>query len=503
MRAWPVATWIVVLSTLAGAVLRFSTLSLQSFWLDESITANLLRRGFFDMLGELPDSESTPPIYYALAWLWTEVFGTSDAAIRSLSALVGTLVIPVVYGAAKELISTRAGVIAAVLTAVHPYLIWYSQEARAYSLLVLFSALAFLYFARALRDGSGRSLVLWAVWSCLALATHYFSGFLVVPEALVLLALVRGRSTVLALGGVLAWSLALTPLLVAQRSTGNAAWISDEPARERIEMLVTYFTVGRAGAVADWLQAAAIGLTIVAAVLLAREWRRRGARRGEVVALGVAGGALALPAVFALVGLDYFWHQNLIAALVPLTVLVAAGLAETRPQWPGLAAASALCVLLAGVTLATGLHRSYLHRDDFERAAAEVGTADRPRAVIVIPEWCDEILQRYLPGLRPMPAAGARVREIDVVATTENHGCAKSRVPTDAPPPVAGFERAGADRVQNLIVLRFRSDRARLAEPEALESLYRSRWPGSVLLEVPTPTVSKLWHPAVVLVGAH
>src|SRR5437870_5379110 len=139
---------------LAGAALRFSTLDVQSFWLDEAYTATLLGHDFGGMLGALPNSESTPPLYYVLAWLWSKPFGTGEVGLRSLSALFGTLTIPVVYAAARELVSERAGLVAAALAAVNPYLVWFSQEARSYALLALLGALSFLYFARAWRDSS-------------------------------------------------------------------------------------------------------------------------------------------------------------------------------------------------------------------------------------------------------------------------------------------------------------------------------------------------------------
>src|SRR3954471_20999489 len=90
--------------TVLGALLRFVTLSDQSYWGDEGVTVALVRMGFGDMLDTIPKSESTPPLYYALAWLWTRLFASSDEyALRSLSAIACTLTIPVAYAAATEL----------------------------------------------------------------------------------------------------------------------------------------------------------------------------------------------------------------------------------------------------------------------------------------------------------------------------------------------------------------------------------------------------------------
>ena len=72
--------------------------------------------------------------------------------------------------------SRRAGLIAAGLTATNPLLVWYSGEARNYSLLVLCSALVFLCFARAMEEVRGqRWLWAWALASALALTTHYYA----------------------------------------------------------------------------------------------------------------------------------------------------------------------------------------------------------------------------------------------------------------------------------------------------------------------------------------
>ena len=98
------------------------------------------------MLSHLSSSESAPPLYYVLAWAWTKLFGTGALGFRSLSALAGTLTIPVVFACGRE-ISHRVGRWAAALATFSPAMYYYSQEARAYALLILFSAIAFLFFA--------------------------------------------------------------------------------------------------------------------------------------------------------------------------------------------------------------------------------------------------------------------------------------------------------------------------------------------------------------------
>ena len=119
-----------------GAVLRFATLDTQSFYLDETVTAWLMQKSFWGMLGALPGSESAPPLYYVLLWPWAKLWGTGEVGLRSFSALVGTATIPIAYAVAARFASKRAGLIAAALVTVNPLLVWYSQEARVYALFV-------------------------------------------------------------------------------------------------------------------------------------------------------------------------------------------------------------------------------------------------------------------------------------------------------------------------------------------------------------------------------
>ena len=103
-----------------AAIARFATLDEQSFWYDEAVTVGLLEMDFGDMLDRIPESESTPPLYYAVAWLWAKVFGTGEVGLRSLSALCGTAFIPVIYAIGARAAGVRVGLVAAALAALNP-----------------------------------------------------------------------------------------------------------------------------------------------------------------------------------------------------------------------------------------------------------------------------------------------------------------------------------------------------------------------------------------------
>ena len=134
--------WGLAAVTGLGLAVRFASLGVQSYHHDEVITvARVIPGSFLDMLRQVKGSESNPPLYYVVAWAWAKAFGTGEVGIRSLSALLGAATVPVAFLAAREAASARAGLIAAAIVAVNPMLIWYSQEARYYSMLVFFGAL--------------------------------------------------------------------------------------------------------------------------------------------------------------------------------------------------------------------------------------------------------------------------------------------------------------------------------------------------------------------------
>ena len=142
---------VVVLLTALAAGLRFATLGHQSFDFDEAYGAGFVLNGSLGHLfSQLPRTESSPPLHYVLAWLWSKPFGRGEWGLRSLSALAGTALVPVTWAAGRELVSRRGAVIAAAFVAVNPFLLWYGQEARTYALVSLLAGLSFWAFARVL-----------------------------------------------------------------------------------------------------------------------------------------------------------------------------------------------------------------------------------------------------------------------------------------------------------------------------------------------------------------
>lgn len=411
-----------------AAALRFWQLGQQSFWLDEAFTVDLVRRPFGDMLSGVAATESTPPLYYVLAWLWEKVFGHGEAGLRSLSALIGVATVPAAWAAAREWFDERAGVLAAALVAVNPFFVWYSQEARSYSLLVLTAALSLLFLAQ-------RKPWWWALAAALALLTHYFAAFLVIPEALWLLWTARAWLPVAA---VAAAGAALSPLALHQRDLGHTSFIADLSLKTRLTDLPKKLVTGELGTPTPL-----IGPLAGAIAALAIAYALSRAPRARPLLL-VAAAAALVPLLATLAGADYLLPRNLIAVYVPIVLVAAAGLALAGRA--GLAGAAAICVVAVVVNVEVASDAK-LQRDDWRGAARALGRpATEPRAVVVTPEWERKPLRLYAGAL---PRRSAPVREAVAIATGRPP-------PRDLPAP-PGFTEVGRKRTASYILVRYRS----------------------------------------------
>ena len=409
----------VVILTVLGASLRFAAIGRQGFWIDEGYTAQLVHLSLGKMFGLIPQTESTPPLYYLIAWVWTHFFSDTEVGLRSLSALVGVAVVPVAYAAGRQLITPRAGVIAAALTACSPFLIWYSQEARAYELLVLLTSVSLLAFARARVAPTRKTLTVWAIVSVLALTTQYYAVLAVVPQAVWLLALYpRQRRIQVAAAAVGLCGFALVPLAISQAGTANAAWIGQLPLGLRLGQLIQFLVSFQAPVyvLVKWIAVA----TVVIGLLLLALRADFGERRGALVAGGLALGGLLLSLLMVTVGIDNLISRNLLALWVPAALLLAAGLGARRAGLVGPVAAAVLCATGIAVTLGVVADRK-LERPDWRAVAHLIGATPAPNVrvrAIVIERWGERLpLSLYLPGLRFWPhnrAAG--VTEVDTVA---------------------------------------------------------------------------------------
>ncbi|MFN8458736.1 MAG: glycosyltransferase family 39 protein [Anaerolineae bacterium] len=131
LTTWPYLLWFTFL---AGFALRLYRLGVDSLWYDETVSAFLATESIPDLIAHTA-RDIHPPGYYLLLHVWARLTGHSEFALAFFSLVFGMLLIPLTYRLARCLTGTpMIAAWAALLVAVSPYNIWYSQEVRMYTL---------------------------------------------------------------------------------------------------------------------------------------------------------------------------------------------------------------------------------------------------------------------------------------------------------------------------------------------------------------------------------
>jgi len=394
----------VVVLVAIGVALRFLTRS--PLWLDEALSANIAALP----LGEIGDAlrrDGHPPLYYWLLHGWMELFGTGDAAVRSLSGLFGVLSLPLAYEAGRRRAGHAAGLCVLLVTAITPWCVRYATEARMYSLVLVLVFAGWLLADDLLHRSSRWRWVALAVVTGGALLSHYWTLYVGVA-AVALLALVwwRGEQEAragavrvasgLAAGAVL--FLPWVPAFLDQLSSTGTPWASaGRPTSAVVEL------IGALGGGARYAEAVLFGIAFVVLVLLGLVMLPEGRRRAVLDFASVPGvrGEVAVGALTAAVGLtaglltDAAFQARYAAAFLPMLLIAAGvGLARLPQPWPRRIGAASLA-LLAGVGLVANVLDE---RTQGEQVAGAIAAGAGPDDVVVVcPDQLGPASLRSLP----------------------------------------------------------------------------------------------------------
>jgi mannosyltransferase len=182
LRTAAVVTTAAVIA--AGVFLRFVTHS--ALWLDEALTVDIARLPLHGIPNALKH-DGAPPLFYYLLHFWIALFGNSDLATRSLSGLFGVLTLPVAWCVGRRFGGRAVAWTLVILLASAPFAVYYSTEARMYSLVILLTGCGFLALHRALTKPRVGNLVALAVVTAALLYTQYWALYLAIMVGIWLL----------------------------------------------------------------------------------------------------------------------------------------------------------------------------------------------------------------------------------------------------------------------------------------------------------------------------
>lgn len=172
--------YLIVVLTLA-LIVRLIFVLKANLWHDEAYTAMLVKFNFADIIDRAM-RDVHPPLYHLLLNFWENVFGPSVLSLRGFSVLLGVLTVVVVYFLMRKLFSETTARIAGLLTALGPFLVRYSDEARMYALVALLVAFATYALVTALEKANQTKWKWWLIYAitiAAALYTQYYAIFII------------------------------------------------------------------------------------------------------------------------------------------------------------------------------------------------------------------------------------------------------------------------------------------------------------------------------------
>ncbi len=139
-------------------------------------------KGVRDVTTGLLKTDTHPPLYFWVVHAWMIMFGDSVFALRFFSLLLGVLSIFLAYKLGGRLFGRQAGIFCSLFTALSPFSIRYSQEARAYSLIMAIGLVSSLLLLRIERDNRNSDAFYFSLATAIGLYTHYFYAFLALAQ---------------------------------------------------------------------------------------------------------------------------------------------------------------------------------------------------------------------------------------------------------------------------------------------------------------------------------
>lgn len=171
---------ILLILVIIGAILRFASIHLNQFWHDEVWTFIFARMTFGQIWEAFMIYEPSPPLFYWLGHTLTLIGGFNPYVFRPTTAIFGIALIPVMYLIGKEYVDLPTGLTLAFLTAINPFYIYYAQEARTYTLMVLLNALTLLVYLKYLKTREWPYIPVMVVIAALSVWAQWFSGIFIV-----------------------------------------------------------------------------------------------------------------------------------------------------------------------------------------------------------------------------------------------------------------------------------------------------------------------------------
>lgn len=237
---------LTIMSVLAIALFSFFGIN-RSIWFDEACSVFEAGHDWEGIIREVKLTESSPPLYFLFLAVWIRIFGISELAVRSPSAIFYMLSLVAVYVLGKSIYNDRkTGLLCSFLYMLSPLAIKHAQNARMYSLLGLLVILSTLFFLRLflLKNNSKKDLALYIIVNMIGIFTHYWFFFMIFSQIVSQLLLFPRSSfkkfSVAIFISVAPFLILWIPVFLSQANRTHVSWIVKPGIRELVSTLFDF-----------------------------------------------------------------------------------------------------------------------------------------------------------------------------------------------------------------------------------------------------------------------
>ncbi len=175
--------WSLTSLGLLAVFMSFVFFQKQSLRLDESQSLWQTSHSAGEIL-KIISTDVHVPLYHMILHAWQYLFGNDVSVARMLSLIFFLLSIPAIYALGKLAYNARIGLFTAALLAVSPFMNWYGNEIRMYSMFVLLTILNQYFFISIYKKQTDAAWIGFLITSAFGIYTHYFFFLVLATDAL-------------------------------------------------------------------------------------------------------------------------------------------------------------------------------------------------------------------------------------------------------------------------------------------------------------------------------
>ena len=327
------------------------------------------------------------PLYHVMLHFWLLYVGPGVESARALSLVFFIATIPVVYLLARRVLAVRWALVAVSLFSLSPFMDWYANEARMYTLLVLMAALSQYFFLRLIETRGHKGWLGYTLTAMIGIYSHYFFAFTLACQGIYFLAARRNfekgtfkRFIILAV----VLTIELAPWLYYFYSLGLASNTSPnlaKPSSVDLFNVFSQFAFGFQNNAVNTILLSLWPILVIGTLLSVKYGQRISKKLAYIMIAGLL--PIVLAFIISYLASPFFLGRYMVACVPPLTILLVWFISNYQSAMSRVATGLVVAILV-GVSAQQYLSASTPVKEDYRLAADVIGSEAKAHDVVVL-----------------------------------------------------------------------------------------------------------------------